>query len=74
MLFVFEEDDKHGIWMKDMLFPLDVIWMDKEGNVVDYVENLQPCLNLANCKTYFPKKEARYVLEINAGVAKSLLK
>ena len=49
------------------------------GELINYVLTrltfgLALGVNLANCKTYFPKKEARYVLEINAGVAKSLLK
>ncbi len=27
MLFVFPEEDFHGIWMKEMLFPIDIIWL-----------------------------------------------
>jgi uncharacterized membrane protein (UPF0127 family) len=27
MLFIFGESDFHGIWMKDMRFPLDILWL-----------------------------------------------
>lgn len=67
MLFIFENDLFHGIWMKDMKIDIDVIWLDSSLSVVDVVSGLTP-------KTYprvfYPNKPARYVLEINAGSAK----
>lgn len=65
MLFVFDYDGYHGIWMIGMKFPIDIIWIDKRKKIVDFVENAKPSFN-----TYRPVKKARYVLEINAGFVK----
>src|SRR3712207_8873048 len=34
MLFVFENEAEHGFWMKDMKFPIDIIWIDSDKSVV----------------------------------------
>src|SRR3989339_101380 len=34
LLFVFEKPEYHGIWMKNMNFPIDIIWINKELTVV----------------------------------------
>jgi hypothetical protein len=31
MLFIFEESAKHSFWMKDMKFPIDIIWLDSNA-------------------------------------------
>lgn len=63
MLFVFEGDSKHGIWMKDMRFAIDIIWMDKERKIVHIEKNITP-------ETYptvfYSSAPARYVLEVPA--------
>ena len=46
MLFIFEESAKHSFWMKDMKFPIDIIWLDSDGEVVHIEQNLQPCLSV----------------------------
>lgn len=66
MLFVFDESGTYGFWMKDMRFPLDIIWLDEQGVVVHIEYNVAP-------ETYpsvlTPNEKALYVLEVNAGVA-----
>ncbi|NCU41768.1 MAG: DUF192 domain-containing protein [Candidatus Moranbacteria bacterium] len=42
MLFVFDEETFPQMWMKDMNFALDFIWMNSEGVVVDIDENVAP--------------------------------
>ena len=64
MLFVFNQDGFHSIWMMNMSFPIDIIWIDNEKKVVDVVKNARPCR--LSCTTYKPKEKARYVLEVNA--------
>ena len=64
MLFDFNQDGFHGIWMMNMSFPIDIIWIDNEKKVVDIVRDVQPCR--ISCSTYRPKEKARYVLEVNA--------
>lgn len=65
MLFLFDTDGYHGIWMMNMSFPIDIIWIDSEHKIVNIVKNAQPCGIV--CSTYQPKEKARYVLEVNAG-------
>ncbi len=62
LLMVFEEADYHGIWMKDMKFPIDVIWMDETGTVVDISTSLTPD---SYPNIYEPDKPALYALEVD---------
>lgn len=68
MLFIFPISDKHSFWMKNTLIPLDIIWIDKDQEIVYIHENAQPCRDICNSIT--PDKDAKYVLEINAGLTK----
>jgi hypothetical protein len=66
MLFVFESSDAHLFWMKGMLFPIDIIWIDENKQIMEIAEDVQP--------NSFPKqfgsnKKSLYVLEIPAGTA-----
>jgi uncharacterized protein len=63
MLFIFQETQKHGFWMKNTLIPLDIIWMNEELEVV-YIAQAVPCEE-EPCTIYAPDTEALYVLEIN---------
>ncbi|MDO8510409.1 MAG: DUF192 domain-containing protein [bacterium] len=64
LLFVFESDDYYGIWMKGMLIPIDIAWLDEGGFIVDLEHSVSP----DTFPTIFrPAAEARYVLETNAG-------
>lgn len=69
MLFIFDELGKYGFWVKDMNFPLDVVWINEEGRVVYEVNNV-------SLDTYpgvfINEVSARYVLEVNAGVTEKL--
>lgn len=71
MLFVFPKEDYYAFWMKDMLFPIDIIWMDKNYKVVYIKKNVQPC-TLLHCVQYIPDKPAQYVLEVLPGTFKGL--
>lgn len=66
MLFVFPQMGKYDFWMKDMNFPIDIIWLDKNGVIVDRVINLDP---ESYPKTFVSKDNAQYVLEIPAHTA-----
>lgn len=64
MLFVFKAEDKHCFWMKDMRFPLDIIWLDSEHRVVHVEQNVSPdTYPNAIC----PSENSVYVIELNAG-------
>ena len=64
MLFVFPEDGRHSIWMKDMLFSIDIVWVSPDGVVVDIAAGVSPDTYPA---AFSPRSEARYVLELPAG-------
>lgn len=70
MLFVFNKEDKYEIWMKDAKIPLDVVWLDKDGKVVD-IQTLALCTT-DPCPKFTPRNNAQFVLEVNAGAAKKL--
>ncbi|OGY57883.1 MAG: hypothetical protein A3E61_02620 [Candidatus Colwellbacteria bacterium RIFCSPHIGHO2_12_FULL_43_12] len=68
LLFVFDESDEYGFWMKDMKFPIDIIWI--ENNEVVYVlPNVKPD---SYPSVFYPPQPANKVLEINAGLSESL--
>jgi uncharacterized membrane protein (UPF0127 family) len=65
MLFVFEEEKIHTFWMKNMRFPLDIIWIDSDKKIVEIYKDAQPCKE--TCDSIIPKSRAKFVLEVNAG-------
>lgn len=64
LLFIFDKLDYHSIWMKDMNFALDIIWMDEDGYIVDCKENVLPA---TFPEAFYPEKPAKYILEVKAG-------
>lgn len=69
MLFVFDTEAEHSFWMKGMKFPIDIIWIDDDKEVVHVEHRLQPCEPDSSCQTYKPDDDSRYVLETVAGFA-----
>ncbi len=65
MLFVFEEEKQRIFWMKNTKIPLDILFIDADGVIVDIKENFQPCV-VDDCEKYY-SKSAQYALEVNAG-------
>ena len=57
--------------MKNTLIPLDIVWIDKNEEVVFIAENVLPCVTEI-CESYSPDKEALYVLELNSGIVKEI--
>jgi hypothetical protein len=71
MLFVFEEAGRHSFWMRGCLIPLDIVWLDARGEVVDVEANAPPCTD-SPCPSYAPRAPASYVIEVGAGRAEPL--
>lgn len=70
MLFVFEEDSQLHFWMKEMHFPLDIIWIDGQCQVIDVAADVPtppPDAESADIPRVQSPSPARYVLELNAG-------
>ena len=72
MLFLFEQPDFHGIWMKNCKFPIDILWLDADHKVVHLAEKVPPCTakEAKDCEVYYPIARASYVVELNAGQAR----
>jgi uncharacterized membrane protein (UPF0127 family) len=68
MLFTFPVPGRYGFWMKDMNFPIDMVWINNQGLVVYVAENAKPEDYPAR---YVNDAAASYVLEIGSGKAKT---
>lgn len=63
-LFVFEESQEWSFWMKDMKYPIDIIWVDVTGKIVHIEKSVSPN---SYPLSFVPHKPARYVVETAAG-------
>ncbi len=68
MLFVFKKKEKYGFWMKDMLTPIDIIWLSDTGSVLG-VEGSVSTSTYPN--VFYSPRPVRYVLETRAGFARA---
>lgn len=62
--FVFDGPGRWGIWMKDMLYSIDIIWLDAAGFIVHIEEQVSPD---TYPRAFTPTSDSQYVLEVNAG-------
>jgi uncharacterized protein len=62
MLFVFDAEARHCMWMKNTLLPLSVAFIDNQGRIVN-VEEMQPGTETNHCAA----KPVHLALEMNAG-------
>ena len=68
MIFMFTKSGNYPFWMKNTLIPLDMIWIDDQKRIVHIAHDVQPC-KADPCPSVPPNADARYVLELAAGVA-----
>jgi uncharacterized protein len=68
MLFIYPDKNTYGIVMRDMMFPIDIVWLDT-GEVVDIAPNvsIEPGVIEEDLKVYYPRKKANLILELPAG-------
>jgi uncharacterized membrane protein (UPF0127 family) len=62
MLFVFTENNRHCMWMRNTLLPLSVAFLDEQGAIIN-IEDMEPQTEDNHCAA----KPARYALEMNKG-------
>ncbi len=65
MLFIFDQPEVPGFWMKDMNYPIDIVWINEELKVIS-ITTAHP---ESYPEVFYPPSEVKYVLEINAGDA-----
>ncbi len=68
MLFSFKESQVINMWMKNTKIPLDMIFIDTD----DEISVIRSYAKPNSLELISSEKEARYVLEINAGLAQEL--
>ncbi|OGI58355.1 hypothetical protein A3C60_00625 [Candidatus Nomurabacteria bacterium RIFCSPHIGHO2_02_FULL_37_45] len=66
MLFVFDYPDKYSFWMKDMNFPIDMIWIGENKEIIYIKKNARP---ESFPESYGPTADSKYVLEIVSGLS-----
>lgn len=65
MLFIYEKEAIRSFWMKNVNFPLDIIFINSDFEIIDII-SAKPCKS-PPCKRYLPKEKFLYALEINPG-------
>lgn len=68
MLFDFARPAEYCMWMKDMHFALDMLWLDERQEIVYMIENVTPD---TYPKSFCGPKSAQYVVEVNSGIVKA---
>ncbi len=66
LLFIFPEDVTPAFWMKDMRFPIDIVWIAADGRIAGVTAEVSP---ETYPETFGPPELVRYVLEMAAGEA-----
>ncbi len=71
MLFVYQTGIAPNFWMKNMLIPLDMIFISPDKTINHIEKNIPPCTEkeAEQCPTYTSPFPTQYILEVNAGYA-----
>lgn len=75
MIFLYDQDGGHTIWMKNCLISLDVIWVKADGRIAELQRDappLSPMFTGPDVPTYGGKVPARHFIELPAGTLKRL--
>ena len=59
MLFIFDDENNHGIWMKDMNYSIDVVWLNDEKEVIYVIDDMVP---ESYPTVYEPKTKSLYII------------
>ena len=71
MLFIHPKENTFHYWMYQTKIPLDMIWMDNDRRIVEMSLDTPPCRSSAkDCPNYGGNFKSKYVLEVNAGIAR----
>jgi len=68
MLFLYDQSSNVCMWMKDMNFPIDIVWMDGTGKIKKIEESIKPD---TYPKTFCSEEKTSYVLELGSGQSRA---
>jgi hypothetical protein len=66
MLFVFPLEEQQSFWMKNMRFPLDIVFITADKHVLEIYQSVPPCTS-DPCAEYNSSAPIKYALEVNSG-------
>lgn len=66
MIFVYPVPTRPSFWMKEMNFPIDIIWIDADKKIVEVTAKVSPD---TFPQAFRPPRDILYVLEVNSGLA-----
>lgn len=66
MLFIYDGEDIHSMWMKNTYIPLDIVFALDDGGVSSVIQDTVPL----SLKSLASREPVQYVLELNAGAAR----
>ncbi len=64
LLFVWDKAGQYQFWMKEMRFPIDIIWIGPDRKIVDFTDSARP---ESFPRIFTSREPAQYVLEARAG-------
>ena len=72
MLFVNEQAGTASFWMKNMRFPIDMLFIGDDLKVKQIVHSAAPCLlEKDTCPSYISRESVQYILEVPAAYSKT---
>jgi len=69
MLFVFEKEARQAMWMPNMKFPLDILWLDRNMKILHISYTAVPCVDGESCPSISSYYRVKYAIEMTAGGA-----
>lgn len=70
LVFPFEKSEKHVFWMKNMHFPIDIIFANNSKIIKIYENVLPPVSEFSQLRLYSPQENSDTVIEVNAGISR----
>jgi hypothetical protein len=67
-----DEPKRRSMWMPNMRFPLDIVWLDSAFKIVSIRYNIQPCADIRRCPSISSIYKCQYAIEFPAGEVASL--
>ncbi|MBI4084712.1 MAG: DUF192 domain-containing protein [Candidatus Levybacteria bacterium] len=72
MIFLFDKPDYYSFWMRNMKFPIDIIFLSGNKIVTMHVNVQPPAANNASLPLYTSDEPADKVIELPAGKSEKL--
>jgi uncharacterized membrane protein (UPF0127 family) len=66
MLFPYQTAGNYCFWMKDMNFPIDMVWLNADKQILNIASDVRPD---TYPQSFCPEGSAQYIVEVNAGIA-----